>query len=1150
MLAVAHEAEAFIADLPKAESPDPKRVGGPVKTPKLEPDEAVGTTVDRYKILERVGEGGYGVVYVAEQTQPVRRRVALKVIKPGMDSKQVVARFEAERQALAMMDHPNIARVLDAGTTEAGRPFFVMELVRGIRITDYCDQTDLSTKERLDLFMKVCQAIQHAHQKGIIHRDIKPSNILITLHDGVPVPKVIDFGIAKATEGRLTDATVYTQLHQFIGTPAYMSPEQAEMSGLDIDTRSDIYSLGVLLYELLTGSTPFDTKELLASGLDAMRKTIREREPVRPSTKLSQTLVAAGVSKPRSSASKTPSSEDEVRASSRRLLRVKETISLLRGDLDWIVMKCLEKDRRRRYETANGLAADLQRHLNHEPVVARPPSAAYQFQKAFRRNKLAFAAGGAVAGALLLGVVVSTWQAVRATQARQAEKVHAELARVDRDRALEAQRTAVQQRDLAQQRLYDSLVREGQSIRTIRPLGFRRQLMDRLQKALAIPTAQKDLDVLRSELAQCLGDAIGFDPVTLIDPPSLFLDVAVNNDGTLVAYGTAQGQLVVHETTSGKVISRLESKGQLAQLAFAPDGRSLFGRAYEPGDNGAGTAPRISLLEWQRGGDGSWSPRSERSMQELRRLVVATQGVFAVNEESPKREIRLVNAATDRSVGSVPLAAGQPFPAAFDVTSDLRLAAYPVDDGTNQPGSLIEVWDLKANELRIRLSPGLGPVRHLHFSPDSRLLACTAENGVLALETSQFKPVNTYRQLTAGRAVWCEDGKRLAIPLSQENRVRLCSVLSGTEATRLTTQHQVKDVRSSLDGSILLLVPYTGPTLVVRLTGSRERRHLTPHVGGVPGVEYSLDGRMIASTGKDAVIRIYENQTGKILHTWPIPRGEQGQTVAFSPDGRWLASGNYQNNQVLVWALDDGRPVLVLGDGRSPSKGTWTCSFSPDGRVLVAAGDGVRGWQLVARTGGATEPPLEARALFHVRDPDDARNLQFHPTGKWIGFEATLRRDGKTWAGSFIRGLEPADEPKPVDPHNFAVQSLGVDTAGGTLLHMTRDRMLHFHDPQSHASVRAFSSLSAGETSSTYVANLRVSPDGSKVAVANHSGRGVNIHDLASGRRLYTLPDDPGSIWWLAWHPDGRHLAVARGDGDISLWSLAEVEAALAEVGL
>jgi serine/threonine protein kinase len=341
MLAVADEAEAFIADLPDDESEDREPSRETVKGLKPEiadaPDEVIGQKIGRYKILERVGEGGCGVVYVAEQTVPVLRRVALKVIKLGMDTKAVVARFAAEQQALAMMDHPNIAKVLDAGTTEVGRPFFVMELVRGIKITDYCDQASLSTKERLDLFIKVCQAVQHAHQKGIIHRDIKPSNILVTLHDGVPVPKVIDFGIAKATEGRLTDATVYTQLHHFIGTPAYMSPEQAEMSGLDIDTRSDIYSLGVLLYELLAGTTPFDAKELMASGIDAMRKTIREKNPVRPSTRLA-----------------TLGAHQLTTTANRRSADTTKLFHQLKGDLDWIVMKCLEKDRARRYDTASG----------------------------------------------------------------------------------------------------------------------------------------------------------------------------------------------------------------------------------------------------------------------------------------------------------------------------------------------------------------------------------------------------------------------------------------------------------------------------------------------------------------------------------------------------------------------------------------------------------------------------------------------------------------------------------------------------------------------------------------------------------------------------------------------------------------------------
>src|SRR5437763_2911391 len=262
--------------------------------------EKPGDRIGRYKLLQQIGEGGCGVVYMAEQTEPVRRRVALKVIKLGMDTKQVIARFEAERQALALMDHPNIAKVLEAGATEAGGPYFVMELVRGIKITDFCDEKSVPTADRLKLFTQVCQAIQHAHQKGVIHRDIKPSNILVTVNDGVPVPKIIDFGIAKATAGPLTDKTFFTAFEQFIGTPAYMSPEQAEMTSLDIDTRTDIYSLGVLLYELLTGKTPFDSKELLAAGLDEMRRTIREREPLRPSTRLTMELARAEAEKPAS----------------------------------------------------------------------------------------------------------------------------------------------------------------------------------------------------------------------------------------------------------------------------------------------------------------------------------------------------------------------------------------------------------------------------------------------------------------------------------------------------------------------------------------------------------------------------------------------------------------------------------------------------------------------------------------------------------------------------------------------------------------------------------------------------------------------------------------------------------------------------------
>src|SRR5262245_45160203 len=352
--------------------------------------ERPGTVIGPYKLLQQIGEGGMGVVYMAEQDRPVRRKVALKIIKPGMDSKQVIARFEAERQALAMMDHTNIARVFDAGTTESGRPYFVMELVHGVPITEYCDANKLTPRQRLELFVPVCQAIQHAHQKGIVHRDVKPSNVLVTMYDDKPVPKIIDFGIAKATDQRLTEKTLFTQFGALVGTFEYMSPEQAEMNAFGVDTRSDIYALGVLLYELLTGTTPLERAKLREAAFDEIRRIIKEEEPPRPSVRLSTSGALAKVAAERQT--------DPARLS-----------ALVRGELDWIVMKCLEKDRTRRYETANGLARDVERYLKDEPVEACPPSAGYRMRKFARRNKVALATSGLVAAALVVGIVATTW---------------------------------------------------------------------------------------------------------------------------------------------------------------------------------------------------------------------------------------------------------------------------------------------------------------------------------------------------------------------------------------------------------------------------------------------------------------------------------------------------------------------------------------------------------------------------------------------------------------------------------------------------------------------------------------------------------------------------------------------------------------------
>jgi serine/threonine protein kinase/tetratricopeptide (TPR) repeat protein len=364
------------------------------------PVEGPGAVIGRYKLLQLIGEGGFGSVYMAEQTEPVLRRVALKIIKLGMDTKQVIARFEAERQALAMMDHPNIAKVLDAGATDQGRPYFVMELVKGEPITDYCDRHQVSVSARLDLFVQVCQAVQHAHQKGVIHRDLKPSNVLVTVADGRPIPKVIDFGIAKAVHTRLTEKTLFTEFRQLIGTPEYMSPEQAEMSGVDIDTRSDIYSLGVVLYELLTGTTPFDGRTLRSAAFGEMQRIIREVEPDRPSARLSRLTETAGS------------------IAARRQAEPAGLRRLVRGDLDWIVMRCLDKDRTRRYETASNLAADVLRFLADEPVSATPPSRAYRLRKFVRRNRGAAVAASLVAGALVLGLIGTAAFALREAAAR------------------------------------------------------------------------------------------------------------------------------------------------------------------------------------------------------------------------------------------------------------------------------------------------------------------------------------------------------------------------------------------------------------------------------------------------------------------------------------------------------------------------------------------------------------------------------------------------------------------------------------------------------------------------------------------------------------------------------------------------------------
>jgi tRNA A-37 threonylcarbamoyl transferase component Bud32 len=632
--------------------------------------EGPGTVIGRYKLLQLIGEGGFGAVYMAEQKEPVKRRVALKVIKLGMDTSEVVARFEAERQALALMDHPNIAKVLDAGATDTGRPYFVMELVKGVPITEFCDTNQLPARDRLGLFAAVCRAVQHAHQKGVIHRDLKPSNVLVTLHDGKPVPKVIDFGVAKALNQELTEKTLFTAYGHMVGTPAYMSPEQAEMSGLDIDTRSDVYSLGVLLYELLTGTTPLEAKRLRTAGLAEMQRLIREEEPPRPSQRVSTLGERLSV------------------VARDRHCEPGRLQQLLRGELDWIVMRCLEKDRTRRYETAAGLANDVQRHLADEPVEACPPSAGYRLRKFARRYKVPLAVAAAFAGLLLAGAAASAWQAVRATAAERD-------AQAQRDAAQLAQKAAEDERQRAQQQ-EAAAVREADKSRTL--VGMLQELL-----GTANPNATKGPDYTVRQLLDDFAPVVGG---RLTDQPEVEADLRLTI-----------GQAYRHMRLDAKAEQQFRRALELRRQVFGPDHRKVaqaqtwfaWSRHLQLDYSGAEEQAREALAILRRLDDPG------EDLASTLRILAFTYEFRGKNLPEAEAMIREALAVAERC------AAGKPTPLVVEVTDALAhvlgtqgrsaeallvatraVELHRIIHGDQHPGTAFGLWILGANHLALR----------------------------------------------------------------------------------------------------------------------------------------------------------------------------------------------------------------------------------------------------------------------------------------------------------------------------------------------------------------------------------------------------------------------------------------------------------------
>ena len=918
------------------------------KPARLGPEAQPGTLIGRYKLLEKIGEGGMGVVYMAEQQEPVRRKVALKVIKLGMDTKQVIARFEAERQALALMDHPNIARVLDAGLTDTGRPYFVMELVQGVPITKFCEKNRLSAQERIKLFIPVCQAIQSAHQKGIIHRDLKPTNILVTLNAGVPHPMVIDFGVAKATNQKLTEKTVFTHFAAMIGTPAYMSPEQAEMSQLDVDTRTDIYGLGVLLYELLTGTTPFPEKRLRSVGYQEMQRIIMEEQPERPSTRLRRTQTLG-----KSVSARSP------------LLAPRST------DLDWIVMKCLEKDRARRYETANGLAMDLQRHLNNEPVVARPPSTAYQVQKFVRRNQVMVTAAAIVGVVLILGTLVSVWQAVRATQAKR-------LAEANERKAQIAQTHETEERRRAEAQAYVANINLAQQAWEQNSVG---RLRDLLTETAAYPNHGFEWYYWQRQMH--------LDLLTLRGHAGGVVFVAFSPDGGRILTGSYDGTARVWDAASGHELLNLDVPRGVSSAAFSWHGQRIVtghDRSAEVWDTGSGHE-LFSLTghgdivqsvafssDGRRIATGSddrtamvWDATTGRELFTLAshsnkvRSVVFSWDGQRIATGSYDGTAKVWDAVTGKQLFSLQghggglncvalspdgqriatgdwngaakvwEAASGVEPLALKGHNDAIIAlAFSPDSqriATASWDNTAKVCDANGGNELLTLRGHTGGLLSVAFSPDSQRIATGSMDGTAKVwNAAGSKETLTFKGCTA---TFSPDGQRI-VTGSLDGTATLWDAASGREL--LTFRSHSRDVRSvafSPDGQRIVTGSLDHTAKVWEAASGNERFTLNGHKSLIQSVAYSPDGHKILTGSTDGTAKVWDAATGAPLQVLTVPGSiSMINCVAFSPDGGRIVTGS-DDPATEIWDAASGKLLLTL-QAHSQS-----VAFSPDGQKIV-----------------------------------------------------------------------------------------------------------------------------------------------------------------------------------------------------------------------